>query len=73
MATKKYLDLTGTQQLVDKIKTRLDCVSALPSSPTEGDVVLLKTDNKLYSYDGSDWEAVGAVSIDKAAVEELFI
>lgn len=41
---------------------RFVVVSAFPGSPAQGDTVVLASDGKLYTYDGSSWVAAGGGS-----------
>ena len=44
--------------------TVIENVSVLPSVSTEGTIVYLNTNNKLYVYNGSSWDVVGGATIE---------
>ena len=44
--------------------TVIENVSVLPSVSTEGTIVYLNTDNKLYVYNGASWDVVGGGTIE---------
>ena len=44
--------------------TVIENVSILPNASTEGTIVYLNTNNKLYVYNGASWDVVGGVTIE---------
>ena len=63
VSTDKIVDGAVTQAKHASGLDHIQIAGALPGSPTQGMVVYLTTDNRIYSYDGTNWVLVGGAPV----------